>query len=215
MLRSLPWVIAFVLVIGAGVVQGLHTDRWVVSQELTDAAMKLDDIPDEIGTWKQAGKDQEMEPSQKELAEIVNYKMRTYRDSVSRSTVNVLIMCGRPGPIAVHTPDVCFLGDGYEMSEMPKRVTPVDGMHAQFMTAHFRIPDQVSKPGLRVYWAWSTDGNWTAPENTRWTFASNRALFKMYVMWEQLSDEKPKDVPQLKFLKALLEKLHEKLSPVP
>jgi hypothetical protein len=223
MLRSLPWVIAFVLVIGAGVVQGLHTDRWVVSQELTDSAIKLEDFPDKIGTWEcqvrdqDQGKDEELDDSQKEMAGIVNYKKRTYRDSLSGKTVNVLIMCGRTAHMAIHTPDICFKGDGAQIIDGPQVYTvpkTEKSPSMQFNTALFKMDSATPRPPLCVYWAWTTDGVWSAPKNPRWTFASKHALFKMYVTWEQVGYENAKDNPQSKFLKALLEKLHEKLSPV-
>jgi hypothetical protein len=210
MLRLLPWIVAFVLVVGAGVVQGLHTDRWAISPDLAAAAAKLENLPLTFGEWQ--GSDEEMEASQKELAEIVNYKVRTYRHKVTRAEVKVLIMCGRPGPVSVHTPDICFRGAGYK--EFDEQTAKLAAM--EFKTARFKLED-TAKPSLplRVYWGWTTDGNWSAPENPRRTFASSRALFKMYVMWDQLGNEKDKnkDADQKKLLDLLLTDLHTRLAP--
>jgi hypothetical protein len=216
MLRLLPWIVAFVLVVGAGVVQGLHTDRWMNSPDLAVADAKLEGLPMTFGEWE--GKDRVMEASQKDLAEIVGYKMRTYRHKGTGAEVQVLIMFGRPGPIAVHSPDICFRGLGYKPSG-EKTTNPCKELPAmEFKTARFEIKDAAEpNPAQRVYWGWTTDGNWSAPNDTRRTFASYRALFKMYVMWNEFGNEKFKDLAdkekdQRQLLYLLLKDLHTRLA---
>ena len=37
------------------------------------------------------------------------------------SDATALILCGRPGPVSIHTPDVCYRGLGYEPTGSPSR----------------------------------------------------------------------------------------------
>jgi hypothetical protein len=213
MLRFLPWIIAFALVLGAGVVQGLHTDRWSTSAQLATSAAKLEGLSFTLGDWQGEDEKKQMEDSAKELAEIVGYKMRIYRNTVTGAMVRVLIMCGRPGPIAVHTPDICFGGAGYRVfDEETKSLQPAKESPAmEFKTARFVREDALNGSALRIYWGWTTDGTWSAPKDPRWTFASAPALFKLYVMWDQSGNVKAKEYED--FLGLLLKDLQFKLSP--
>jgi hypothetical protein len=212
MLRFLPWIVAFFLVVGAGVVQGLHTDRWSVSRDLEISAAKLEGLPLVLGNWE--GIDEPMNAAEKDLAELVGYKRRKYVNKVNGASAAVLIMCGRPGPIAVHTPDVCMNGDGYRVLD-EEIDTPVRELPAmQFKTARFIREDAVASNPVRIYWAWTTDGNWSTPKDPRWRFASAPALFKIYVSWEQAGKEKPKqDDPHHDLFLLLLKDLQGRLSP--
>ena len=42
---------------------------------------------------------------------------------------------------------------------------------------------------LAIYWAWNGDGHWDAPDNPRWEYASNQALYKLYVVRRLASDD--------------------------
>ena len=45
MSRLLPFLVGVALLLGAGIVHGLWTDRWRPSQELADAAAALSQLP--------------------------------------------------------------------------------------------------------------------------------------------------------------------------
>ena len=54
---------------------------------------------------------------------------RRYRNPRTGESVSVLLVCGRGGPISVHTPDVCYAGAGYRPTARsePKEVDLGDG----------------------------------------------------------------------------------------
>jgi hypothetical protein len=99
------------------------------------------------------------------------------------------MVCGRGGPISVHTPDVCYAGAGYRQVN-DEKLTDLelggDGTHT-FRSLRFGLPGGESPTQLEILWAWSEDGReWTAPDNARLTLARLPALYKLYVVREFL-----------------------------
>src|SRR5690348_14337503 len=109
MKRSLPAVAAVVLVVACGVVHGFWTGRWSGITN-TDVAAHLAQVPLDVGDWQ--GHDLEADARLKDGMAAVLYRSYVHRQS--RETVTVYLVCGRPGPVAVHTPDVCYAASGFE-----------------------------------------------------------------------------------------------------
>lgn len=205
---KLPLAAVF-LVIGAGYLQGRLSGRWSSGGELDDAVARMNRVPMTIGDWE--GSDQRFDARTKSQAELAGGLMRSYRNRRSGAAVTLLLVCGRPGPISVHTPDVCFQGAGYVLLGAP---TPVDGppdrassaQPSRFFSARFRRPTAIATDPLRVLWAWNGGAGWEAPENPRLVFAGRQALFKLYAVGAAVSPgaEPAPDEPCLVFLRELL-----------
>jgi hypothetical protein len=218
MLRTLPLVTVVAILVLAGVVQGLWTGRWHTSAALEEALTRLDAVPLTLGDWH--GQALETDAEQREQAEAAGSLYRRYENRQTRATVSILLVCGRPGPVSVHPPDVCFRGAGYEPAAAPARAeVPLDapGPAASFWTAEFVKRDAGVSHRLRLYWAWSADGTWATPANPRLAFARVPALYKLYVFREVPSgaDSRADDEPCLVFLRQLLPELNHALFPVP
>jgi hypothetical protein len=195
-------------------VHGWRTDRWSLSNEPGASAAKLDGLPKKLGDWEWQGKEEEMGSEELGLAEIAGYKLRTYSHPSGR-VAQVLVTCGRPGPISVHTPDVCMRGAGFEPgSETRKSLKLKEGLRdAELMVARFeRETGPAMAQRLRIFWAWSADGNWSTPENPRLTFARYPALFKLYVTCDLPPPDEKNDV-YLDLISRLLNDLHDRLAP--
>jgi hypothetical protein len=182
MLRPFYLGVAFVFILTTGVVHGLWTNRWNPSPALEQAAARLDRLPLDIGDWR--GQDEDLNAIHVAIGEIKSYKLRRYIHKESKEIVSLLIVCGPPGPISVHTPEICYQGLGFRV---------------QSTEDHFAVPATENSPGgdfktavmqketatgiehLRVMWTWSTGVEWTAPEHPRWKFGRERALYKVYV----------------------------------
>jgi hypothetical protein len=172
---------AFALLVGSGLVHGRLTDRWGISNELIEAVARLDEVPRSIGDWE--SRDVAMDRKQIERAEIRGYLARCYRNVRDGREATILLVCGRPGPIAVHTPDVCYEGAGYEAGSppVPGTVGTGDG-RAEFLKVRFSKTGVAVPEGLDIVWAWNARGIWEVPANPRIGFASYRALYKVYVI---------------------------------
>src|SRR2546422_188923 len=156
MRRHLPFLTAFALVITSGVVHGLWTDRWRPSTALEDALARVDQVPLKLGGWH--GQAQETDAQAFERAGAQRYWSRQY--TWSDKKVSVILMCGRAGRMAVHTPEVCYRGAGYEVLAAPLHYPVTFGTNqAQFWTARF---GKGLATDLQLYWAWNDGHGWAA-----------------------------------------------------
>jgi hypothetical protein len=112
---------------------------------------------------------------------------RRYVSTSTQQSAVVTIISGIPGSVSTHTPDVCYVGSGYKCLRGPRKDTTdlAGGRTATFYIADFEKKTATRVERVRIRWAWSTDGNWVAPDNPRWQFAKRLnavpELFKLYV----------------------------------
>lgn len=202
----LPLVAVATTAFGVGVVYGVGTDRWRNSPQMESALRRLEAVPLEVGDWK--GTDLPYEAEDFARAGIKGAVFRSYRNSRTGAAVTALLVCGRGGPISVHTPDVCYAGTGYEAVSRQVRTTlsaGPDGAAVGFWALQFAKPDAVAPTRLEIYWAWSTGGPFEAPDNARMAYARAPALYKLYVVREFAPTSRAaKDNPCEKFLRQAL-----------
>ena len=205
-LRYIPVVVATLGVIACGVVHGFWTDRWVKAPEPTQAAERYADIPLVIGDWD--GQPIESKPSQGD--EITGWLQRRYRNRKTGETVLIALVCGRPGPVSIHTPDVCYGASGYNVGS-PHR-TVVSGNYGEFWTADAVKASATGDTKLRLYWSWNDGSGWLAADNARQTFPRSHVLHKLYVIRELAGGgASAKSEPCEEFLHALLPELDRSL----
>jgi Protein of unknown function (DUF3485) len=213
MMRVLLYATGFFLLASSGLLQGLMANRWGASADLAAAAARCDEVGTTLGDWE--AQDVPVDSRQLAVAEVVGHLSRKYTNRVTGQTVTILLLCGRPGPMSVHTPDICYRGSGYTMvgKQENRRCEQNPTVAAEFCTARFSKQEVVPQP-LRIFWAWNDGGPWTAPDNPRWTFAASGYLYKLYVIHGLSSINEPLDVdPCLDFFKVLLPELQRCLSP--
>jgi hypothetical protein len=200
-LRFLYPVAAFLAVVTSSVVHGLLTDRWHVSAEPTKRATRLELVPYALGDW--VGQDIETDP--RLVGPVAGYLHRRYLNRQTGIGVTVFMVCGRPGPVCIHTPDVCYKAGGYEILSQEKLPMPSDLGVGEFWTAKLRKSNSTEDSRLRIFWSWSDGHEWSIPESPRLTFARRPVLFKLYLIRE-LSDETelPANDPCLELLRQLL-----------
>ncbi|MEO2089604.1 MAG: exosortase-associated EpsI family protein [Gemmataceae bacterium] len=183
----LPTVAFLVAVAGAGVAHGLYTDRWGQSPDRAAAAAKLADIPRTIGPW--VGEDRPMDPAEVAAAGVDGYVHRVYRNPATRQAVTLFVVCGRPGPVSVHTPDVCYQASGFMLAGSPAR-EPVGP--AEVWSAVMAKPSAAVPEALAVRWAWRTPtAGWQAPDRPRVSFARSGVLYKAYVLTDRTARTDP------------------------
>lgn len=210
MLRMTLLSLAAAVVIGlTGLAHGLWTGRWHVSHDLERAVADLDQVPLEVGSWQ--GEAVEIDAQQFRRAGADGFLVRRYRDRRTGRALSIMMVCGRPGPISVHTPDVCYGGAGYRLVAPPPRV-PIplgDAGSAEFFAGKFQKEDSLASSYMRIFWAWrAPGGGWLAADNPRWTFARSAALNKLYLIREMDSpDERPEEDPAIDFLRQFLLRL--------
>jgi hypothetical protein len=212
---SLPALVLIVLVSSVGVAHGWLTGRWGVSADLQRAAAALDRFPKTVGDWVTA-EDSPYDAEDMARSGIRGHLGRTYRHPRTGEVVQVLAVCGRGGPISVHTPDVCYVASGYRtVGAIHPMPDPPAG--TTFRAGRFVKPTGVVPQQLDIYWAWSRDGaTWAAPDNPRMTFAWAPSLYKLYVVRSSAGSSAgdASDARVREFLTALLPQLKVTLAPV-
>jgi hypothetical protein len=192
--RNLLLVLVAGLLVADGYATGRWSGRWGDGRELTQAVERLQHVPLTVGDWK--GTAQELNPAVVEQAGFRGYILRRYENSRTGSTVNVLVACGRPGPLSVHTPEVCYGGAGFALEGSAARGPASDwsaSSGAEFWKATFGRQNGASPEKLRVIWAWYYKGNWHASGNPRWTFMGSPVLYKLYVSQSYLPQNEATD----------------------
>jgi hypothetical protein len=184
MTRPIAVALAAGLLLLCGIAHGLRADRWQQSPALGEALSRVESVPPNVGDWQ--GTPMQSDPSSFEQAGAQAWWVRQYRHPRHQLPLTVVLMCGRAGRMAVHTPEVCYQGAGYDLYETPL-AKPFRGpagedlgnlFTARFTKAAGRGSD------LRLYWAWNSSGLWQAAANPRWEFRGQPFLYKLYVSHE-------------------------------
>ena len=194
---------------------GLHghwTNRWDEPFDLLQAAEKLDAVPTECGDWKMEASS-DLDKGTLRMLQCAGYISRTYVNTATQASVNVAILVGPPGPISVHTPDICYSSQAYKITDKrkPKKISGRDRPDERFWAMTFQ-PKAIGSRPLRVYYAWSDGGTWVAQKDGRYAFAGRTHLFKI-----QLAAKLPYDTgknaedPCEEFLQAFLPQLDDVL----
>jgi hypothetical protein len=163
-----------------------------------------------LGDWD--GSAQDLDDRTIALAEAAGYVRRHYVNRRTGNTVALLILCGRPGPLSVHSPEVCYDGTGYEELSGRTKYAEPGPLPAEFWVYRFRKRDSALPVHLRVLYSWGAAGDWRAVETPRLAFARQPLLYKMYIARELANPDEPlKDDPALDFIRVLLPELQKSL----
>jgi hypothetical protein len=210
-IRPLPVAAAAAVLVLTGVAHGLRSDRWGVAAEVKAAAARLDRIPPTVGEWE--GKPLPVQEEALRIGQIVGHRAQRFTHRVTAEKASLLVICGRPGPVGSHTPDICYEGIGMHMEGEPERQTveAPGGLSGEFWTARFVGTGPVPE-AIRIWWAWGTVGEWRADVSPR--FTRNPTLYKIYVVspYINLGGSLSED-PGRKLIEALLPELKSALAP--
>lgn len=170
----------------SGIVHGMWSNRWANAGQIEGKDL-LSGVSAELGDWR-AGSFLEINPADVPAkTKCVSRRFEPLKDG--RSIV-VSLTSGGPGAVAVHTPDVCYLGAGFQLRGAVTRQTiPLgEGKSASFWVADFVKSKASGDEAIRVRWAWTSDGDWSAPDYPRWVYARVPILYKLYIV-HPLTDE--------------------------
>ena len=104
--------IVAVLTLASGIIHGRMTDRWGPAPDTVIAAEKLARFPEEFGDWKLQSKE-ELGDDTTKMLECVESVCGLYVNRVTGDVVSLMVILGPPGPIAVHTPEICVSSRDY------------------------------------------------------------------------------------------------------
>jgi Protein of unknown function (DUF3485) len=173
---------------GAGLLLASSGLDSMLNRELNDpvaiaaATPRVQAIPSVIEGWSST--DVEIDKRELRHGGIAGALRRVYRHSENGKIATLTVLCGAAGPISVHPPTACFEGVGYSLASGPTltEVRDSEGNAVSLNRAAFRPQEMGVAEVVRVFWGWSTDGNWDAPANPRVAYHGERVLYKLYVV---------------------------------
>ena len=161
-----PLAAAALIAVASGIAHGWLDGRWVSKPNVDAIAAKLQELPTELGEWTLVENQKLPDAAQSQL-HCYGYALQVYQNSKTGRQVNVAVLFGPRGPIAVHTPEICYSGQGVTPAETRSReVIEVGG--EQHSLWHVTLNSRRdAKPELEAHYAWSDGTNWQAAEYPR------------------------------------------------
>jgi hypothetical protein len=209
MVRALPVAVALVALFFSGIVHGLWTNRWESSGAPAAAAARLPGIALNLGEWR--GEDVPMDA---DLGKGVSGSLCRRYVNRKNEAVTMVLVCGRPAAVVIHTPDICYKASGFEFTPPSKYRLPqtAEGPAAEFWHADFSRKRAAEQTYLRIFWSWNARDSWSVPENQRVTFAGESVLYRLYLIREMtLPGEPLEEDPCLGLMRQLLPELQKEL----
>jgi hypothetical protein len=181
MFKSAPLLIAIGVIVLSGVVHGIWSSRWQTSERLDQAVARVPLVPKTAGDWH--AEDVEVNPDAYAQTGALGYWMRRYKHQKTGNEVTVILMCGPSGKMSVHTPNICYQGAGFLIQGEPVECTVSEkNWTAALWTADFAKETGAGDQRLRIFWSWTAGEQWSAPDNARFAFSGQPALYKLYVV---------------------------------
>ncbi|QDV26810.1 exosortase-associated EpsI family protein [Aureliella helgolandensis] len=174
----LATVLCIGLTIASSFAYGWLDGRWANQPDLQAAASQLDRIPAQLGTWMLV-EDRELEPNAQQLLRCYGYANRIYRNSETGDQVTVAVLMGPRGPIAVHTPEICYSGQGVEAEGERQSVSITTNKQNHALWGLTMLSKVDLQPSLEVLYGWSDGGPWQAAEQPRYWMTDR--LYKLQI----------------------------------
>ncbi|MEO2033140.1 MAG: hypothetical protein ABGZ35_13745 [Planctomycetaceae bacterium] len=191
--------VALVLLTAAisGWQHGRLTERWGVTADVAAIAARIEDLAIDVDGWDSTGQTGSIKDAVRNQAGAEGYFSQHYVDSVTGADVRATVMCGPPGPIAMHVPTVCFTNAGMTQlaTEEPAKLPGSKDEDQHFWMADYRPQESRPGPTIRAFWSWSPDAaDWTIPEAPRFEFAREPYLYRIYItapsaIFKRVSDD--------------------------
>ena len=182
MLRFLPHLLiasAIGLTLAGGILHGRLSQRWGPNDQAAAAGRRLAEFPDQFGDWTTRERS-ELSKKTADMLQCTGYLNRSFIHQTTGEIVNVAVIVGPPGPISVHTPEICYTSSHYRVLQGRRAVKTRDRTGEQIETWALTLEStRVDKSLLRVHYAWAQEGRWAAIANPRFTTAGQPFLYKL------------------------------------
>jgi Protein of unknown function (DUF3485) len=174
-----------VLVFGTysgGWLQRQNSNRWDSAGALRLAGEQLrQPLPNLLGNWRLVGERHFADDVVRAL-QCRAYVCRSYTNDQTGDIVSVAVLVGPPGPMSVHTPEICYSSKDYQVTagRVPTKVDDESGQ--QHVLWELKLAaDDMNRAPLRVLYGWGTGGPWLATRHPRFTHAGATYLYKIHL----------------------------------
>ena len=168
----------------SGAVHGFLGGRWTIPADLTAQGAELHQLPKQVGEWVQVD-ERPLQDNAQRLLRCYGSTLRDYRNERTGDVISVAVLFGPRGPIAVHTPEVCYSSAGTEpIGQRERRTIPTRPEPSDFWRTRFRQLGE-TEPSLEVWYGWSDGGRWQAADRPR--FWMTDSLYKLQLAGPPIS----------------------------
>lgn len=183
-LQSLSLALLIAITVVAAIVQGRATNRWGASDTIANAATIFTRLPKTFGDWNLL-ETQELPSQVRGILQTEHYSQGVYEHRSTGQRATLTLLLGPPGPMSVHTPDICYsAADFSQISDRHQvNIVPGDTNDTAWMT-QFHSAHDVQDSILRVYYSWHNGQRWKAVEEPRVTYGARPYLFKVQAATE-------------------------------
>jgi hypothetical protein len=206
-----------------GYTYGRLSQRWGPSIDLLAAGDHLQTLPGQIGDW-QVLDELTMSDKVVEMLECAGYTTRVYQNQKTGDTTTISLIVGPSGPIAVHTPEICYSSRAHTLEERATEVaignkeeSPSQKEKAEENVeekAQSKAPQTLWRTTFRsndimadhlcVYYGWSLGTTWYASKHPRFEYGGKPLLYKLQIAGPLVDDGSGESRdPSLDFLQAL------------
>lgn len=206
MMRHLLTFMLVVAVTTAGTLaHGYVTGRW--QPRGNDATLAIPEVPLIIGDWRG-----EELPSGLANEPALRNITRKYSHAKNGRAFSVSLTLGPAGLTSQHTPEYCYPGSGFQpVGETTNFIVPGrTEATGSFRSAVYRKDKIAGGDPLRIVWAWSPNGPWTAPKYPELKFLTGR-LYKLYIVSWGADRPIDQDAELQEFMTQLLATLDQSL----
>jgi hypothetical protein len=180
-LPALALLLLLAATLGAGSLHGRLTGRWGLNSNAALAAEQLlSGLPAEAGNWR-LRHESELDPEVVKILQCPAHISRVYEHRQTRDVATVAVLLGPPGPIAVHTPEICYSSRDFQVTGERRKVTirGAGGEHS-FWELPLKTTN-VHAESLSVLYGWSTGSLWEAARYPRFGYGGFSHLYKLQV----------------------------------
>jgi hypothetical protein len=197
--------------VAGGWYHGQTNNRWGVKPDERVAGDRLKTmLPQNVGNWKYVDK-REFSEDVENMLQCKAYLNHIYENQQTGDVVTVAVLVGPHGPVAVHTPEICYSSRDYSIAagREKKTIKTKDGREHSLWQLLLEPRTADLLPQTVVY-GWSTGTTWEAAEHPRFSYGGTSHLYK--VQAAVLSPAKIADYdPAEDFLSSFLSELQSKL----
>jgi len=136
-------------------------------------------IPRQVGSWRLVDS-RPLPENDRKLLEATRSWQRTYRCRESRWTVTATMVAGPSGPIAAHSPEICFRRKDFRQVSQPRRhaLSPREPAEFWFLTL---APRNFEDRAVTIAYSWHNGKTWCAPRLPRWQLAATTSVRRLQV----------------------------------
>jgi len=196
-----------------GIQSGHTSNRWGDNEALRRAAAQLHKpLTSRLENWRLQAEQPFPDDVVKMLQCSAHY-CGVYINDQTGETINVAVILGPPGPVSVHTPEVCYSSQDFNVTGGRTSMKIHDRNEKEHSLWDLKLQSSGANPmPLRVLFGWGTGGAWTASQNPRIEYAGLPYLYKIQLATAVTDAGDHNDTYQ-DFLKAFLADLEPCLVP--